>query len=349
MNEQEFLKNFGGSENAGRKMGIPDDVKDSFNSLQEMMSDFDSESKSGADAAKERSASESHKLRMPWEDDGKSASAPAQSYAAGSDKPLRPWETPAPARNDQRSASSSAAAAKKAPEINENDGEGTDKNIEKCPFCKRRFSANIARKLLGSSNITVCEKCADKLSKEYDACLAAEDDESYQNACEELVEKIDTSGFARNAAIDIQNLLNKELTEQKMAKKIKESEMMPEQIDEDEPDEINEHDPEDIAFEPLKSAKKRFSLFRKKEEIGYWEYKTIDLGKSGGIGLNARKIEKVLNKLGREGWRLKAVLSDLQEKEENQYSSPDESFGKTKEYAVDQNIIILERYVKIDL
>ncbi len=317
MNEQEFLKNFGGNTGesdsgkkaAGRGVGVPDDLMDSFNSVKEMMSDFNSDSS----------------------------------------KPLRPWETPAPARNSRQTPSPAAASVKKEPEININDGEGTDKSVEKCPFCKRKFSANVARKLLGSSSITVCEKCSEKLSKEYDACLSAEDGDEYKKACEELVEKIDTSGFARDAAIGIQNILNKELTEQKMAEKLRESEKLPEQVEDDGIEDDDIFDEENASAETVKQPKKKFRLFGKKEEIGYWEYKTIDLGKSGGIGLNARKIEKVLNKLGREGWRLRAVLSDLQEKQENQYISPDESFGKTQEYAVDQNIVILERYVKLDI
>ena len=77
---------------------------------------------------------------------------------------------------------------------------------------------------------------------------------------------------------------------------------------------------------------------------GYWEYKAISLvdGDSGYILPD--QLERNINELGRQGWRLRCAYSN----EIGRTSQSSGAYGMTSgtNATIDQNILIFERFVK---
>ncbi|MBQ5590100.1 MAG: DUF4177 domain-containing protein [Clostridia bacterium] len=77
---------------------------------------------------------------------------------------------------------------------------------------------------------------------------------------------------------------------------------------------------------------------------GYWEYKVVDLLDNKGI-VDTYKIAETLNELGLQGWRLKCAYTNEVGKNVSTVGVGALAGGVNS--TVDQNILILERFVKI--
>lgn len=79
---------------------------------------------------------------------------------------------------------------------------------------------------------------------------------------------------------------------------------------------------------------------------GYWEYRVISLSDTHDGSIDPQRICDLLNELGLDGWRLKCAYSN--ELGHNSSSGGMGGFSTGTNSTVDQNILILERFVRID-
>ena len=77
---------------------------------------------------------------------------------------------------------------------------------------------------------------------------------------------------------------------------------------------------------------------------GYYQYKVINLFDNNSGGINVDEISILLNSLGRNGWHLKCAYSN--ELGHNSTSGGFAGFTTGTNSTIDQNILILERFIK---
>ena len=79
---------------------------------------------------------------------------------------------------------------------------------------------------------------------------------------------------------------------------------------------------------------------------GYYEYKVISLNDTDSGGIYPKTIEDTLNNLGLEGWHLRCAYTN--ELGKNSNSSGFGGFSTGTNSTIDQNILIFERFVRIN-
>lgn len=94
------------------------------------------------------------------------------------------------------------------------------------------------------------------------------------------------------------------------------------------------------------AVQKRIHSLREKGYAGYYEYTTLSLADDNGGSLSASKITSLLNEYALDGWRL--VSAYVNELGHNGSSSGIGGFSTGSNSTIDQHILILERFVKIN-
>lgn len=89
----------------------------------------------------------------------------------------------------------------------------------------------------------------------------------------------------------------------------------------------------------------KLNNLRKRGYEGYYEYTTLSLMDDTSGGIATEQISKQLNDYALDGWRLVSVYTN--ELGHNSTSGGIGGFSAGKNSTIDQNILILERYVKI--
>lgn len=79
---------------------------------------------------------------------------------------------------------------------------------------------------------------------------------------------------------------------------------------------------------------------------GYYEYKVVSLNDDNAGGIYSSTIEDTLNQLGLDGWHLKCAYTN--ELGKNSNSGGFGGFSAGTNSTVDQNILIFERFVRIN-
>ena len=79
---------------------------------------------------------------------------------------------------------------------------------------------------------------------------------------------------------------------------------------------------------------------------GYYEYKVVSLNDDNAGGINSSTVERNLNMLGLDGWRLRCAYTN--EVGRNSTSGGLGGFSAGTNSTIDQNILIFERFVKIN-
>lgn len=79
---------------------------------------------------------------------------------------------------------------------------------------------------------------------------------------------------------------------------------------------------------------------------GYYEYKVVSLNDDNAGGINSSTIEDNLNALGLDGWYLKCAYTN--ELGKNSNSGGYGGFSTRTNSTIDQNILIFERFVRIN-
>lgn len=79
---------------------------------------------------------------------------------------------------------------------------------------------------------------------------------------------------------------------------------------------------------------------------GYYEYKVVSLNDDNAGGIYSSTIENTLNQLGLDGWHLRCAYSN--ELGKNSNSGGYGGFSTGTNSTVDQNILIFERFVRIN-
>ena len=96
----------------------------------------------------------------------------------------------------------------------------------------------------------------------------------------------------------------------------------------------------------VSEQKERKIIALKQKHIdGYWEYKVLSLMDEQTGGINPSSIEDSLNELALDGWHLKCAFTN--ELGQNTSSSGFGGITTGTNATIDQNILILERYIKI--
>ena len=79
---------------------------------------------------------------------------------------------------------------------------------------------------------------------------------------------------------------------------------------------------------------------------GYYEYKVVSLNDNNAGGIYSSTIENTLNELGLDGWKLRCAYTN--ELGKNSSSGGFAGFSKGTNSTIDQNILIFERFVRIN-
>lgn len=79
---------------------------------------------------------------------------------------------------------------------------------------------------------------------------------------------------------------------------------------------------------------------------GYYEYKVVSLNDDNAGGIYSSTIESTLNQLGLEGWHLRCAYTN--ELGKNSNSGGYGGFSTGTNSTIDQNILIFERFVRIN-
>jgi len=79
---------------------------------------------------------------------------------------------------------------------------------------------------------------------------------------------------------------------------------------------------------------------------GYYEYKVVSLNDDNAGGIYSSTIEDTLNELGLDGWHLRCAYTN--ELGKNSNSGGYGGFSTGTNSTIDQNILIFERFVKIN-
>lgn len=79
---------------------------------------------------------------------------------------------------------------------------------------------------------------------------------------------------------------------------------------------------------------------------GYYEYKVVSLNDDNAGGIYSSTIESTLNQLGLDGWHLRCAYTNELGKNSNTGGYGGFSTGTNS--TIDQNILIFERFVKIN-
>ena len=79
---------------------------------------------------------------------------------------------------------------------------------------------------------------------------------------------------------------------------------------------------------------------------GYYEYKVVSLNDDNAGGIYSSTIEATLNKLGLDGWHLRCAYTN--ELGKNSNSGGYGGFSTGTNSTIDQNILIFERFVRIN-
>ncbi len=119
--------------------------------------------------------------------------------------------------------------------------------------------------------------------------------------------------------------------------------------------ELEEKEAERKAAEKAENARKQAyarQIRLKVEELksrgldGYWEYKVLSLSDAASGSVNPYLLERTLNEMGLDGWHLNCAYAN--ELGQNMSSSGIGGFSTGTNATIDQNILILERFVKIE-
>ena len=79
---------------------------------------------------------------------------------------------------------------------------------------------------------------------------------------------------------------------------------------------------------------------------GYYEYKVVSLNDDNAGGIYSSTIENTLNELGLDGWHLRCAYTN--ELGKNSNSGGIGGFSTGTNSTIDQNILIFERFVRIN-
>lgn len=118
--------------------------------------------------------------------------------------------------------------------------------------------------------------------------------------------------------------------------------------------ELEEREQERKETEKLHKAQAEAYARRRRSKIaelrtsgldGYWEYKVLSLVDEDSGLIDSTLLEHTLNEMGLDGWHLKCAYTN--ELGQNTSSSGIGGFSTGTNATIDQNILILERYVKI--
>lgn len=90
----------------------------------------------------------------------------------------------------------------------------------------------------------------------------------------------------------------------------------------------------------------RINKLKAKGYEGYYEYTTLSLADDNSGVLSVSQISNLLNEYALDGWRL--VSAYVNELGHNSHSSSFGGYSTGSNSTVDQHILILERFVKID-
>ena len=92
-------------------------------------------------------------------------------------------------------------------------------------------------------------------------------------------------------------------------------------------------------------VRSKISTLKNSGHDGYWEYKVISLSDEETGSLDPFLLEHTLNEMGLDGWHLRCAYAN--ELGQNMSSSGIGGFSSGTNSTIDQNILILERFVKI--
>lgn len=96
------------------------------------------------------------------------------------------------------------------------------------------------------------------------------------------------------------------------------------------------------------AVQNRIHSLREKGYAGYYEYTTLSLADDNGGSLSASKITSLLNEYALDGWRLVSAYVNELGHNSSSSSSGIGGFSTGSNSTIDQHILILERFVKIN-
>ena len=106
-----------------------------------------------------------------------------------------------------------------------------------------------------------------------------------------------------------------------------------------------EREQAEYARAVAEQKERKINALKQKHIDGYWEYKVLSLMDEQTGGINPSSIEGSLNELALDGWHLKCAFTN--ELGQNTSSSGFGGITTGTNATIDQNILILERYIKI--
>lgn len=106
-----------------------------------------------------------------------------------------------------------------------------------------------------------------------------------------------------------------------------------------------EREQAEYARAVAEQKERKINALKQKHLDGYWEYKVLSLMDEQTGGINPSSIEGSLNELALDGWHLKCAFTN--ELGQNTSSSGFGGITTGTNATIDQNILILERYIKI--